>query len=248
MDGVPLIFIEHHLSHASSAYYQRPFNESAVILTLDGSGDGLSATVSIGEGFKIKRIAETVFYDSLSNNLYSEITGYLGMKRWEHEYKVMGLAPFGRDDGLIDEFRKVIRINPQRPLEFQNTFGAYLYQVTDKLSKVLIGKRFDNIAFGTQNYFEELVVAWVKNAIAETGINNVVAAGGAFLNVKANKKIRELKEVNKFFVYPAADDGGTPVGAALEGYVIWCRQKNISPQIEKIKDLYYGRQFTDNEI
>src|SRR3989344_2680494 len=126
----PVIFVEHHLTHAATAYYQRPWADSAVILTLDGSGDGLSATVSVGEGLKIKRIAETTFYDSLSNNLFSEITGYLGMKRWEHEYKLMGLAPYGRDDGLLDELRQVIRINPRKPLEFKNTFNAYLYNVT----------------------------------------------------------------------------------------------------------------------
>ena len=217
-----IIFIEHHLSHAACTFYQRPWKEEALILTLDGSGDGLSATVSIGKENKIKRIAETTFYDSLSNNLYSEITGYLGMKRWEHEYKVMGLAPYGKDDGLIDDLRKVIRINPQKPLEFQNTFNAYLWQVTENLSSVLVGRRFDNIAWATQKYFEELVTQWVKNAISFTGVHNIVCSGGSFLNVKANKAIRELKEVNKSFFYPAADDGGTPVGAALEGYVRLC--------------------------
>lgn len=248
MDNKPLMFIEHHQTHAATAFYQRPWKESSIVLTLDGSGDGLSATVSIAEGNKIKRIAETVFYDSLSNNLYSEITGFLGMKKWEHEYKIMGLAPYGYDDGLINEFKDVIRINPQKPLEFQNTFNSYLYQVTEKLSKTLIGRRFDNIAWATQNYFEELVCQWVKNAISYTGLNNIVAAGGAFLNVKANKKIRELKEVNKFFVYPASDDGGTAVGAALEGYVRWCRHKKTTPEISPLKELYYGVSYTDKEF
>ena len=246
--GKPIIFIDHHLTHAACAYYQRPFKGSAVILTLDGSGDGLSATVSVGEGNKIKRIAETVFYDSLSNNLYSEITGYLGMKKWEHEYKVMGLAPYGRDDGLLEILKGVIRINPTKPLEFQNTFGAYLYKVTQKLSKVLVGRRFDNIAWATQKYYEELVCNWVKNAISHTGIQNVVAAGGSFLNVKANKKIREMKEINNFFVYPAADDGGTPVGAALEGYVRLCSEKKVLAKVHSIKDIYYGAEHTDDEI
>ena len=88
----PIIFIEHHLTHAACAFYQRPWKDETLILTLDGSGDGLSATVSVGRNLQIDRIAETIFYDSLSNNLYSEITGFLGMKRWEHEYKIMGLG------------------------------------------------------------------------------------------------------------------------------------------------------------
>lgn len=244
----PIIFVEHHQTHAACAFYQRPWKGETLILTLDGSGDGLSATVSVGNNYEIKRIAETTFYDSLSNNLYSEITAYLGMKRWEHEYKIMGLAPYGKDDGLVDDLRKVIRLNPQRPLEFQNTFNAYLWQVTVKLSKVLIGRRFDNIAWATQKYFEELVSGWVKNAIDYTGISNVVFAGGSFLNVKANKVIRELKEVKKAFFYPAADDGGTPVGAALEGYIQLCKQKKITPKLNPIEDIYYGQQFNNMEI
>ena len=248
IEDKPIIFIEHHQTHAACAYYQRPWKEETLILTLDGSGDGLSATVSVGKDFIMKRIAETTFYDSLSNNLYSEITAYLGMKRWEHEYKLMGLAPYGKDDGLTEELRKVIRINPTRPLEFQNTFNRYLYNVTKKLSKVLIGRRFDNIAWATQAYFEELISEWVKNAIDYTGIHKVVCAGGAFLNVKANKVLRELPEVKKIFFYPASDDGGTPVGAALKGYVKWSLQKKITPKIYPIEDIYYGQSFSNADV
>lgn len=244
----PIIFIDHHQAHAACAYYQKPWKEETLILTLDGSGDGLSATVSIGKGFKIERIAESSFYNSLSNNLYSEITGYLGMKRWEHEYKVMGLAPYGKDDGLIEEFKKVIRLNPKKPLEFQNTFDSYLWEVTEKLSKVLAGRRFDNIAWATQRYFEDLISQWVKNAVSYTGVHNVVCSGGSFLNVKANKVIRELPEVKKVFFYPAADDGGTPVGAALEGYIRLCKEKKVRPKTFPLKDIYYGQKFTNSEI
>lgn len=244
----PIIFIEHHLSHAACAFYQRPWKEESLILTLDGSGDGLSATVSVGRDFSIKRIAETTFYDSLSNNMYSEITGFLGMKRWEHEYKVMGLAPYGKDDGLTGELKKVIRINPQKPLEFQNTFDAYLYEVTKKLKDVLVGRRFDNIAWATQKYFEELVIEWVKNAVSYTGIHSVACSGGSFLNVKANKAIREMKEVKKVFFYPAADDGGTPVGVAMEGYVRLCRERGVKPEIRALEDIYYGKEYSADEI
>lgn len=243
-----ITFVEHHLSHAATAYYQRPWEGDALILTLDGSGDGISATVSIGHGNEIKRIAESTFYDSISNNLYSEITGYLGMKRWEHEYKVMGLAPYGKNDGLIDELRNIIRINPGRPLEFENTFGAYLYDVTKKLAPLLAGRRFDNIAWATQEYFEELVTKWVKNAVSYTGIKNIVAGGGSFLNVKANKKIRELPEVGKTFFYPAADDGGTPAGAAVMGYIKYCNGNGIVPKISPLTDIYYGCEYDDELI
>ncbi len=243
-----IIFIDHHLSHAACAYYGSGFQDETLILTLDGSGDGLSATVSVGKNNKIKRVAETTFYDSLSNNIYSEITGYLGMKRWEHEYKVMGLAPYGRDDGLMDEFKKIIRINPGRPLEFQNIFGAYLYDVTRNLASILAGRRFDNIAFATQKYFEDLVSQWVKNAIAHTGVHNVAASGGSFLNVKANKVIREMPEVKKAFFYPAADDGGTPAGVAIEGYVRLCQEMKIKAEVEPLGDLYLGQKYSSEEV
>lgn len=243
-----IIFIEHHLSHAACAYYTRPWNEKTLVLTLDGSGDGVSSTVNIGEGYKIKRIAWSTSYDSVGNNLYSEITGYLGLKRWEHEYKVMGLAPFGKPEYCIEKIRKIVRINPKRPLEFQNTIKAYTTDVQKKLIKMLHGERFDNIAAACQKYYEELLVQWVKNAIKETGIKKVACAGGMFLNVKANKLLRELPEVDEIYFYPAAGDEGTPVGAALEGYFRYCEREGIHPQRYQLEDLYFGRKFSDDEI
>lgn len=241
-------FIEHHLTHAACAYYQRPWDGKALILTLDGMGDGLSATVSIGSGFNIKRIAETSFYDSLSNNLYSEITAFLGMKRWEHEYKMMGLAPYGRYDGIIDVLRKVVRVNPQKPLEFENISGYYLKKMQLFYQRALAGYRFDNIAAATQKHFEELVIEWVKNSVKETKIHKVVCAGGSFLNVKLNKLIRELDAVEDVFFYPAAEDGGIAVGAALEGYYRYCQKNNILPKKVNVTHLYYGQEFSATQI
>ncbi|MDD5415755.1 MAG: carbamoyltransferase C-terminal domain-containing protein [Candidatus Daviesbacteria bacterium] len=241
-------FIEHHLAHAACAFYQRSWDGKTLILTLDGMGDGLSATVNIGSGFNIKRIAETSFYDSLGNNLYSEITAYLGMKRWEHEYKIMGLAPYGKPDKVLDVLRKGIRINPQQPLEFENISGYYLKKMQTFYQKALTGYRFDNIAAATQKLFEDLVVQWVKNAIKQTKLNKIVCAGGSFLNVKLNKLIRELNEVDEVFFYPAAEDGGSAVGAALEGYYRFCQQNKISAKKIQISDIYYGQSFSDEQI
>lgn len=240
-------FIEHHLTHAACAYYQRPWDDKTLILTLDGMGDGLSATISIGSRFNINRVAATSFYDSIGNNLYSEITAFLGMKRWEHEYKIMGLAPYGKYEGLIDGLRKAVRINPQKSLEFENISGHYLKKMQDFYQKVLAGQRFDNIAAATQKLFEELVVQWVKNAIKETKIHKLVCAGGSFLNVKLNKLIRELDEVEDVFFYPAAEDGGSAVGAALEGYYRYCQKNNIAAKKVNLSHIYYGQQFSNTE-
>lgn len=243
-----ITFIEHHLSHAASAYYSRPWDDKTLVLTLDGSGDGVSSSVNIGEGSKINRIAWSVSYNSLGNNLYSEVTGYLGLKRWEHEYKVMGLAPFGRPEYCIDKMRRVIRINPKNPLEFENTIGAYSKDVQGKFKNMFHGQRFDNIAAACQLYFEELLIQWVKNAIIETGIKKLACAGGMFLNVKANKLIRELDEVEDVFFYPPAGDEGTAVGAALEGYYRYCEREGIESERHPLRDLYYGREFDSDEI
>lgn len=241
------VFIEHHKAHAALAYYQSPFND-ALVLTLDGAGDGFCATVNVGSGYGIRRIASTTYYDSPGNSFYSEITGYLGMKRWEHEYKVMGLAPYGRPEYCVREMEKIIRINPSSPLEFQNTIGACGTQVQKKLRKLLAGQRFDNVAAAAQKHFENLVTRWVKNAVEAAGIHSIACSGGSFLNVKANKLIREMQEVESAFFAPASDDGGTPVGAALKAYYQFCKREGIKPEKHELSDLYYGAEYSDEQI
>jgi carbamoyltransferase len=248
LDQKNITFIEHHGCHAACAYYQRPWDDDSLVLTLDGAGDGLSATISTGNDYQIERIASTTYYDSPGNNFYSEITGFLGFKRWEHEYKLMGMAPYGRYEYCIDEMRKIIRINPKKPLEFQNTIGAAGTRVQGKLRKLLALQRFDNIAAACQKHFEDIVTQWVKNAIKETDLHKVACAGGMFLNVKANKLIREMEEVEDVFFYPASDDGGTPVGAALEAYYRLCEQEGIKPTKKSLEGLYYGMLYTDEEV
>ncbi len=186
LEGKELLRVEHHRAHAATAFYPRPWDGETLVLTADGAGDGLSSTVSVGEDHEMERIASSTYYDSLGNAYYSEITAYLGMKRWEHEYKVMGLAPYGRPDNALDLMRALIRIHPRRPLEFQNTSGKYGTQVQMVLRRRLAGHRFDNIAAAAQQHFEELMVRWVENAIDATGLHKVACAGGLFLNVKAN--------------------------------------------------------------
>ncbi len=243
-----MFFVEHHLAHGASAYYNRPWDDGALVLTLDGAGDCLSSTVSIGEGNGIRRIASSTHFDSPSNNFYSEITGYFGLKRWEHEYKVMGLAPYGRPEFCIEQMRKLIRINPRRPLEFQNTSGKYLERIQPILRKRLAEQRFDNVAAACQQYYEELVSQWVQNAVRETGVHMIACAGGSFLNVKANKLLREMDEVTDAFFYPASDDGGTPVGAALEAYNRYCERESIDAARPPLADFYYGSEYGDGEI
>ena len=180
--------------------------------------------------------------------LYSEITRYLGLKPWDHEYKVMGLAPYGKPEYCIDRIRKIIRQNPKNPLKFQNTIRGYCEGVQSKLRKLLAGQRFDNIAAATQLWFEELITSWIKYAIEKTGINKIACAGGLFLNVKANKRIVEMPEVEDAFFYPAAGDSGTPVGAALQAYYDYCKAEGVKPQKVPMSDVYYGPVYTNDDI
>lgn len=243
-------FVEHHLAHASCAYRSSPwrYDEPVLVLTIDGAGDGVSSTVNIGEAGTIRRIAWSSFYDSLGNSYYSEITRYLGMKPWDHEYKVMGLAPYGKADFCIEKMEKIIRLSPANPLEFQNTFGRYLKSMQGGLHQLLGGERFDNIAAACQEYYEKLVLQWVKNAVQRTDIHKVAFAGGNVLNVKANMKIMQMAEVEDAFFYPAAGDDGTPVGAALQVYHDVCKRDGLEPAAVPLSDVYYGSEFEDEEI
>ncbi|MCS4542372.1 MAG: hypothetical protein HY929_08720 [Euryarchaeota archaeon] len=244
------VFIEHHLAHASSAYRSCPwsYEEPVLVFTADGAGDGVSATVNVCEKGEIKRIATSTYYDSLGNAFYSEITRYLGLKPYDHEFKTMGLAPYGKPEYCIDKMKKIIRINPSNPLGFENTVGAYLQSVQPKLRKMLAGHRFDNIAAAAQQYLEEMILKWVKNAIEKTDIHKIACAGGIFLNVKVNKLILEMPEAEDAFFYPAAGDDGTPVGAALQAYYDYCVQEGIKPEKVPLTDLYYGPEYTNEQI
>lgn len=246
-----LVFIEHQQAHAACAHYSMPpknKKKKNLILTSDGAGDGLAATVSIGNEKGIRRIASSTYYDSPGNVLYSEITRVLGLKPWEHEYKVMGMAPYGNAKYCIDKVRKIIRVNPRKPLEFQNTIRAVGPYAANKIHKMLKFQRFDNISAACQQHFEDIMKQWVRNTIKKTGIHDIVCAGGLWLNVKSNKVIREMKEVDSAFFYPACDDGGTPVGAALEAYNIFCRREGIKAKQVEIKDIYYGPGYDDDQI
>jgi carbamoyltransferase len=247
LKDIEVDFVEHHEAHAWSAYQSCPWDE-ALVLTSDGAGDGLSSTVNIGRNGSIERIASSTYYDSIGNAFYSEITAYLGMKRWDHEFKTMGLAPYGKPEYCKDVMEKIVRLNPNNGLEFQNISGACNRQVQKKLKKLLDGQRFDNIAAAAQQHLEELLCAWVSNAIKATGINKVAFAGGVMLNVKASKFIYEMPEVEDVFTYPAADDSGMPVGAALKTYYDYCKRDGIKPEKVPITDVYYGSNVFNEDV
>jgi len=249
-----LIFVEHHLAHAASAYYLSPWNfdEEVLILTADGVGDGISSTVNIGHKGIISRVnnSETDYFNSLGGELYAAITGYLGMDGANHAGKLMGLSPYGKATNCLDKIKSIIEIDKNNPLKFKKKILASSWggEGQSELHKLLKNQRFDNIAAATQLWYETLITKWVSNAIEKTGIRKIACAGGNFQNMKANRKIFSLDDVDDAFFCPAPGDDGLAVGAALQGYYEIVERDGIKPIKNALKDNYFGSSFTNEEI
>jgi len=240
-------FIEHHLCHASAVYYGlvKLKNEKILILTADGSGDGLCATVNIGENGDIKRIASTEKGHSLGN-IYSRVTYMLGFVPWEHEYKLMGMAPYVYPEGQTlgyNVFKNYIDVCEDKKLKFKRKIDEPTTLIYNRLRKDTELKRFDTICAGLQRYTEDVLCRWVRNCIQETGIRNVALSGGIFMNVKVNKKIMELEEIEKLLIMPSCGDVSNSIGAAYRLFYEKCNKK-VYPNI--LKNLYLGDGIDDN--
>lgn len=240
---------EHHSAHAAAAYYGSPYShQDTLVLTIDSEGDLISASVSIVKKGKWRRLSVTPSDASLGY-LYSEVTKYLGMKRAEHEYKVMGLAPYAKERGVNSLYKKIqdlVFFDKKDPLRFRARFDTHYMR--RYLRKGMLYQRFDYIAGAFQKLLEERMMEWVKAAVKKTGIRTLCLGGGVIMNVKANLKIAQLPEVKEIFPCPSAGDESTPIGACYLGYREYCRQNNIRPEISPLKTLYLGPSFTNEEI
>jgi len=205
---------DHHTCHAASAYYGSPFaGEEALVLTQDGSGDGACATVSIGRDGALERMCTTPAGHSLGD-IYARITHLMGMVPLEHEYKLMGLAPYA-DLARAEEVCSVLEgLLVVDGLRFRRTTLKQTQFLGGRLLRELQFLRFDCIAAGLQMFFERRITEWVRNAVSETGIGRLCLSGGSFMNVKANKLIAEMPEVDEVFVCPSCGDESLALGAA----------------------------------
>lgn len=241
-----ILFVDHHLAHAASAFYSSHFNdEKTLILTLDGGGDKLCATVNVSDKGVIKKISETESGNSIGN-IYSRVTYMMGMVPLEHEYKLMGLGPYCSDKSAkqaFDIFKKYIILNKTNKLQFKRKTLNRTFLCYSKLRKDTELMRFDQIAAGLQLFTEDLIISWVKEAIKKTKINKIALAGGVFMNVKVNKRIAELPEVKDIFIMPSCSDESLPIGATQ---LIYFDKTNKIPK--NIKDIYWGPSFSENEI
>ena len=255
-----LLFSEHHLSHAASAFYPSPF-ESAAVLTLDAVGEWTTTSIAIGKNKDLKVIKEIHFPHSLGL-LYSAFTYYTGFKVNSGEYKVMGLAPYGEPHyaDLISE--KLITVADDGSFQMDMSYFDYAtgLTMTNKKFDALFGgpprlpeaeltQREMDLAASIQKVTEDIVVKIAKGIAKETGERNLCLAGGVALNCVANGILLREKIFDNIWIQPAAGDAGGALGAALSvWYLHHNNERKITSQSDSMKGSYLGPEFTDKEI
>ena len=238
-EGVEVEHYDHHLTHAATGYYglRHSPDEKYLVLSCDGAGDGLCATVRVMGGGEDRLIAETPWTDSLGA-VYSWVTYGMGFIPMEHEYKLMGMAPYASDAGarqVADIFARYLGLASDAP-RFERRTRRRMNDVYSVLEADLRGKRFDWICAGLQLFTEELLCDWVQAAVRTTGIGRVLGAGGVFMNVKANKRIAELDEVESFEAFPSCGDETLPLGAY---YLDAARRYGVA-EVKPLAHFYLG--------
>ena len=253
-----LLFSEHHLSHAASAFFPSPFDE-AIVLTMDGVGEWATTSAAIGRGNSLEVQKEIHFPHSLGF-LYSAFTYYTGFKVNSGEYKLMGLAPYGEPkykdkilEHLIDvkadgsfrlnmsyfDFCTGLTMTSQR---FHDLFGG----PPRKPDQLLTPYHMD-LAASIQAVTEEIVLRLTRSLCEETGIRNLCLAGGVALNCVANGKVLRDACCDRIWIQPAAGDAGGALGAALAGYHLQLRRARTANG-DAMKGSFLGPAFTQREI
>lgn len=239
-------FISHHTAHAAAAYYANNNGQDTLILTNDGSGDRVCASVSIGSQEQLTRISE-VNEDHSIGLLYAMFTFLTGMVPLEHEYKIMGMAPYADINScqkVADEFHQMFEVSSDG-MSWKFLKGESIYQSLEYFKEFMFLKRFDHLMGGLQLFIEQFLTNWVKACIKKTGINRIALSGGTFMNVKANKCIMELAEVESVFVFPSCGDESNAIGAA---YQMYQQQSCRANPIESLKGIYFGLSFSNKDV
>ncbi len=249
-----IVKVDHHMSHASGAYFTSPWEES-LIITSDGAGNLLSSVVAVGKAGKIKNIDKT-FVPHSAGVFWGSVTKVCGFKSGtRHGGKVTGLAASGDSSRLIDKFRQVIkcdglRLKTKEELFFDNTklipdWGNY---EPDRLKNFLGETTREDVAAGAQKRLEEVLVELTSNAINKTGLKKVVLSGGVFANVLLNQKIFQLPEVEDVYVFPAMSDGGLALGAALYFLSVLKIKEGRRLLPKNFGMVYFGPSYSKKEV
>lgn len=243
----PIEIVDHHLSHAASAFYFSGFEEAA-ILTVDGVGDWPTTTYGWGRGSEVERFEQVDFPNSLGF-FYSAITGYLGFEVNEGEYKVMGLAPYG-EPRYAEQVRQLVEMRPDGQFALDLTYFGFLTDdcmYTDALASLLgrpprapeseLEQFHMDVARSVQVVLEDVMLEKVRYLHSRVPSENLCMAGGVALNVVANSRCLAEGPFDRLFVQPAAGDAGGSVGAAAVAHV---RRTGEAPRRETMRHCYLG--------
>jgi len=218
-DAERVTFYSHHRTHATSAYFGlRRDDEAYLVVTLDGGGDGLSGSVWRAEGGELEQLATMDQRDSLGE-IYAATTHLLGFMPLEHEYKLMGMAPYAEESyaqRAAEVFSRYLDLDPNS-LCLRRRVPEPLTRIGPRLQRDLERQRFDTICAGLQLFTEQVMTRWIAAWVERAGVRRVLAAGGVFMNVKANKAVSELDEVEWFEAFPSCGDESLALGAAWRG-------------------------------
>ena len=255
-----LLFSEHHLSHAASAFYPSPF-ERAAVLTMDGVGEWTTTSLALGNGRDLKVVREIHFPHSLGL-LYSAFTYYTGFKVNSGEYKVMGLAPYGEPkyvkaikDHLIDiKDDGTFRLNLEyfeycTGLTMTNGSFDRLFGGPARKPEQRLTQREMDLAASIQAVTEEVMLKLALGVAKETGEKNLCLAGGVALNCVANGKLLRKRYFDRLWLQPAAGDAGGALGAAYVAHYLFKGQgRSVNPGLDAMRGSYLGPQFTQHDI
>ena len=254
-----IFFSEHHLSHAASAFFPSPFEE-AVILTIDGVGEWATTTVAVGKSNKLEIKKEIHFPHSLGL-LYSAFTYYIGFKVNSGEYKLMGLAPYGKPI-YEEKIKKIIEVKEDGTFRLDQNYFNYAtgLTMTNKKFDSLFGQKVRDskkekisqfhmdIAASIQKVTEEIMLKLTRSIRKEFNIKNLCLAGGVALNCVANGKIIKEKIFDNIWIQPAAGDAGGSLGAALALWHLDLDSKRQNMDQDNMKGSYLGTEFTQEQI
>ena len=255
-------FIEHHLSHAASAYYPSPFND-AIILTADGVGEWATTTIGIGKDNNLKLIQEIIYPDSLGL-IYSAFTFYCGFKVNDGEYKLMGLAPYGKPIYKDLIYKNLVYVNSDGSFKLNQKYFDYSsgLKMINKKFEILFKKKarksneeieqfFMDVASSIQIVLEEIILKICRYLKETYKKENICLAGGVALNCVANGKLQSQKLFKNIWIQPAAGDAGGALGAALYLWYNISSEKNNNLKkstTDQMKGSYFGPSYDNDEI
>ena len=254
-----LLFCEHHLSHAASAFYPSPF-ENAVVLTMDGVGEWATTSAGLGDGHHLEIFQEIYFPHSLGL-LYSALTYYTGFKVNSGEYKVMGLAPYGQPKYAKLILDNLIDVKPDGSFRLNMSYFDYctgLTMTNDRFAKLfgapvrgpdkLLTAFHMDVAASIQAVLDEVVLRMTHNLAAQTGSRNLCLAGGVALNCVANGKVLRDGKFDNIWIQPAAGDAGGALGAALAAVHIFKDKPRKTNGGDNMSGAFLGPSFSQADI